>query len=91
MKIGTKEFPDKCPNCGEIQYWVKKPNGLLISECSSKQFSLYSMFCFKCKFETETVKVRDGIKVNKTDNIEDVTNYKKNGFIGFICSLFRIK
>ena len=80
MKIGNKEFQDSCPKCGEIIGWIKKPGCRLTSEGSSKSYSTFSIYCAKCKYETETYKIRNDYKEPK--KIEDVT--PKSNFIKII-------
>jgi hypothetical protein len=79
MKIGTKELPDICPNgCGIL---LKRPGMRLRREGSQYSFLTFSMWCPICKFESETVKIRDDYYLkNKKTEIEDVTPYKPNIF-----------
>jgi hypothetical protein len=88
MKIGTKDFPDKCPECGEVKGWIRKPNCRIIPE-GGKSFSCFSMICLKCKYETEVVKIREDYLREKTTEIEDVTPYKPNIFNKIVSKIFK--
>ena len=87
MKIGTKNFPDECPECGEIKGWIRKPNSRIIPE-GGKSFSCFSMICLKCKYETENVKIREDLQEKTIEIIEDVTPYKHNIFNKIISKIF---
>ena len=77
MKIGTEKFSDECPKCGEVKGWIRKPSHRIIPEFG-KSFSCFSMICLRCKYETETVKIREDYLKEKTTEIKDVTPYKPN-------------
>jgi hypothetical protein len=87
MKIGTKIFPDECPECGEVKVWIKKPNSRIMSE-GGKTFSSFTIICLKCKYETEVVKIREDYLREKTTEIEDVTPYKPNIFNKIVSNIF---
>ncbi len=87
MKLGTKTFPDDCPNCG-IKL-LKVPGCRLIRE-GGPAFSTFSMRCLVCNFETETIKIRDDYYLKKKKDIEDVTPYKDSIFTRFIKKISNI-
>jgi len=82
MKIGTKELPDNCPNCGTKL--IKTPRGRLVPE-GGIGYSCYSMNCIKCKYDSEIVKIREDYIERERIHIEDVTPYKPN----FIQRIFK--
>jgi hypothetical protein len=79
MNIGTKNFSDECPECGEIKGWLKKPGGRIVQE-GGHSYSTFSIVCLKCGYETETVKILDDYLRKKQNKMEGVTPKKSNIF-----------
>jgi len=78
MKIGTKEYPDNCPNCQKLL--VKKPLGkeekVLAHE--SKTYLLFQVVCLFCNHTYPPVKIDADIWMEdqRKQQIEDVTPTK---------------
>jgi C4-type Zn-finger protein len=91
MKIGNKEFPDDCPKCGEVKFWIRKPNYRIVPEPFGKSYSCFSMICLKCKYETPVFKIREDYLRDKETEIEDVTPYKPSVFSKLMSKIFKHK